>query len=130
MSDSLGARMAHCVVEESVKDIFNDIDVCSGDRAILDNKALRVDKLRTNIVDQFCNNPQWEFVKLFTFVKARDGPAGVDLIDPSIRPADDHKISGFEFQGKFNLVKTYYTVVLNKWMASGQSEEVVMTYIR
>ena len=40
ISDSLGARMAHCVVEESVKDIFTDIYVCSGDRAVLDNKAL------------------------------------------------------------------------------------------
>ena len=70
-------------------------------------------------MDQFYNNPQWE---LELFDKGRDGPAGVDFIDPSIPPADDCKISGFEFQGKFNLLKTYYTVVLNKWMASGQSE--------
>ena len=119
ISDSLGARMAHCVVEDTVKDLFTDIYSCSGDRAALDNKAIRVDQLWGVIADSFFNNPEWQ---LELFDSLQDRPAGAGYIDPRTPPDDSHRLSGLEFQGKFNLLKTCYSVVSTKWMASGQME--------
>ena len=117
ISESLGARLAHLVVEEDVKDLMGNIALAKSGRERIDDKELRPASLWDLIAEKFYNNNHWE---LQLFDEHRTGPAGVDYLDPRLPPATESFLSGSDIMHKFGTLKTMYTVVYDKYFSSGQ----------
>lgn len=119
VSDSFAARVAHLVVESGSKEILEQIYAVQGGRASIDDKKQRVGQLWEDIAANNFNNPQWELEK---FDSLRNGPCGVEFINPKSVLTPNVQHSAAEIRQTFNSLKSMYSVVYTKFHSSGNNE--------